>query len=510
MKYFERAPLEKAVCIGYALMMALILGVCLFGNNIDYSGKTQILFAEPLLLCCGILIIGGLAVGLNWLFRHIPKNEKAEERILLFLSMLLLIFQAYCVWNYYFMTGWDVSVIMKAAEAVAHGKNLEDFQYYFSTYPNNLLIVWLYGILIRFFDLVRVDYRIGILFFQCVLSWGTGLFLFDTARQITNSRFAAWLSWILYLILVGVSPWVSIPYSDSTGLIFPVAIFWCYVKMEKEESNKKWLYGGAIGLLTAIGYRIKPQIFIVLIAIGIVYVIHALKDLKQTVKTFGNILIGLIIAMLLVSTCIRSTHIKIDTDRTYGITHFLMMGMNYYEGGGNGTWNADDVEFSGSFSTAKERRDANLQIAGERIKEMGVPGMVHLMRRKILTNYNDGTFCWAGEGNFFIELLSKADSPFAEFLRTIYYTRSWDRHGYQWFNNFELMIWLTILFAGIFSVFQKENRRWTSVIMLAVIGLTVFELLFEARARYLYTYTPLYILLAVAGIQKIMRRKQVI
>ena len=72
------------------------------------------------------------------------------------------------------------------------------------------------------------------------------------------------------------------------------------------------------------------------------------------------------------------------------------------------------------------------------------------------------------------------------------------------------MIWLTILFAGIFSVFQKENRRWTSVIMLAVIGLTVFELLFEARARYLYTYTPLYILLAVAGIQKIMRRKQMI
>lgn len=262
--------------------------------------------------------------------------------------------------------------------------------------------------------------------------------------------------------------------------------------------------------MTAIGYRIKPQISIVLIAIGIVYVIHTLKDLKQTVKTFGSILISLIIAMLLVSTCIRSTHIKIDTDRTYGITHFLMMGMNYYEGGGNGTWNADDVGFSGSFSTAQERRKANLQVAGERVKEMGVSGMLHLMRRKILTNYNDGTFCWTGEGDFFIELLSKADSPFSEFLRTVYYIENRDRPGYQWFNNFELMIWLTILFAGIFSVFQKENRSWISVVMLAVIGLTVFELLFEPRARYLYTYTPLYILLAVAGIQKIMRRKQMI
>lgn len=166
--------MEKLICTGYVLMMTLIVGVCLFGNNIDYSGKTQTIFAEPLLLLCGILLIGMLA-------------------------MILY-----------------------------------------------------------------------------------GLLLFDTARQITNSRFAAWFSWILYLILVGASPWVSIPYSDSLGLIFLVAIFWCYVKMEKEESNKKWLYGGAIGLLTAIAYRIKPQISIVLIAISIEHVIHALKNLKQT------------------------------------------------------------------------------------------------------------------------------------------------------------------------------------------------------------------------------------
>ena len=44
--------------------------------------------------------------------------------------------------------------------------------------------------------------------------------------------------------------------------------------------------------------------------------------------------------------------------------------------------------------------------------------------------------------------------------------------------------------------------------MLAVIGLTVFELLFEPRARYLYTYAPFYIILAVSGIQMIIKRNQ--
>ena len=35
--------------------------------------------------------------------------------------------------------------------------------------------------------------------------------------------------------------------------------------------------------------------------------------------------------------------------------------------------------------------------------------------------------------------------------------------------------------------------------MLAIIGLTLFVLLFEARARYLYTYAPIYILLGAVG-----------
>ena len=38
------------------------------------------------------------------------------------------------------------------------------------------------------------------------------------------------------------------------------------------------------------------------------------------------------------------------------------------------------------------------------------------------------------------------------------------------------------------------------VMMLSVIGLTMFELIFEARARYLFTYAPVYILLGIGGL----------
>jgi hypothetical protein len=41
---------------------------------------------------------------------------------------------------------------------------------------------------------------------------------------------------------------------------------------------------------------------------------------------------------------------------------------------------------------------------------------------------------------------------------------------------------------------------------LSIIGLTIFELLFEARARYLYIYVPVYILVALYGIRDMDHR----
>lgn len=39
--------------------------------------------------------------------------------------------------------------------------------------------------------------------------------------------------------------------------------------------------------------------------------------------------------------------------------------------------------------------------------------------------------------------------------------------------------------------------------MLALVGLTLFELIFEARARYLYCYVPLYLLLGSWGLEQV-------
>lgn len=45
------------------------------------------------------------------------------------------------------------------------------------------------------------------------------------------------------------------------------------------------------------------------------------------------------------------------------------------------------------------------------------------------------------------------------------------------------------------------DKKDLYVIVMTIIGITLFLLLFEARARYLFLYSPYWILLVVIGIQ---------
>ena len=63
-------------------------------------------------------------------------------------------------------------------------------------------------------------------------------------------------------------------------------------------------------------------------------------------------------------------------------------------------------------------------------------------------------------------------------------------------------IWMLVLALALCcAVFVKEERL--AVVMLSLIGITLFEMLFEARARYLYCYAPVYILMASIGLNRV-------
>lgn len=139
---------------------------------------------------------------------------------------------------------------------------------------------------------------------------------------------------------------------------------------------------------------------------------------------------------------------------------------------------------------------------------MGGAGYAKLVFKKTLTNYSDGLFAWGMEGQFFMKTTENKNLIAAPYLKNVYYTNGSLFNRYALFEQF---IWTGII-ALIFLFLllrlkKREENRYISVLILAVLGLTLFQILFEARARYLYSYVPIYAILACGAVKAVLDGK---
>lgn len=495
---------EKAIRVMYAAMMAGILVICLLLQGIAYAKKWDRLPNCMLLPCA----IGMMALAVPVLKRFCDRsNRKKGPAFFLGMGALLLFTQLILIRQYYFYTDWDVETIAECALAVVNGTDISRHSNYFSMYQNNLVLVTLFSWVARLAVLLGQGEHayFALIVFQCLINCVSGMLLYALVRKLTGSAFASCSAGLMYAVLVGASPWVSIPYSDSVALFFPVAILTVYFMLEK-VGGKGIIRLFLLAFLTYFGYRIKPQVVIVAIAIAMMkaedlVIQRRRKKQRGVVKHAAAFGCGLLCAVLLCQTMADDVKVEIDTNKSFGLPHFLMMGLNTEE---YGAYYQRDVSRSWWCETQEERTRTNLTVAAERLQEMGLIGFAQLMIRKTLTNYNDGTFCWGGEGIFYREILPEENGILAPLMRNIYYgpgeiyTGEYGRYYGLWSNTVQA-VWMLILVLALICAFVRREKGF-SVLMLSVIGLTVFELIFEARARYLFCYLPLYIALAAAGL----------
>ena len=76
-------------------------------------------------------------------------------------------------------------------------------------------------------------------------------------------------------------------------------------------------------------------------------------------------------------------------------------------------------------------------------------------------------------------------------------------HGsmFYLYTNIMQFIWIFILVFILMRAVLKKFDENVSVAFLSLIGLTIFLLIFEARARYLYLYSTYYIIISILGIE---------
>ena len=421
---------------------------------------------------------------------------------------------------------------------------------YYSRYANNLFLTYI------FLNVYKIGEVIGIqngyfllLFIQSIMFSVGGFLIYKIADMYFKEKYKIYsiCTWIIYMLIVGLSPHIVLTYSDGIGMFLSLILTYIIFKLENEDINKdkneikddrekdKLLQKSSITRiilillftnLSILGYYIKPQIIIISISYVIIKILNipyltylVIKNKNEDCKNNRRvrkerikkeIIYYIIVSILIIITgCIIYTHIRkannsmginVDKEKRFNITHYAMLGWNPES---KGVFTIKDENFSGKYEKLKDREKANLEELKRRITEMGLGGVINQIARKILTNYSDGTF--SGIATFVyirkeynIEGINK---ELSKFLKNIYY----ENEKYNMiYTQIMQCLWIGILIFNMFSYNDGKSTK-ISIVILGIIGLFIFEILFEARSRYIFIYVPLYIFLGVIGLKNVLR-----
>ena len=491
-----------------AFTLFSVLGIAPF---IDYACKasTQVKSVMVVLPMC-LLIIG--------LVFFLGRKGKAVDTVngnahllrgALFVSLLLA--QLYLQWACGFTNGWDVEVLTARARGVV---DLSTYAGYLSQNPNQLFLFGLFTKIAAFAKVISVD-PYTLLSVVSLASVDVSILLVSEACVKQFGELPAIKFQLISSLLVGLSPWVMVPYSDTFGLLFVSLILWCWVCIPKLIPSAFF-----ISFFTLLGYRVKPTVIFVTLSIAFFGCLSAImRSRRDANSAFSSsftkvsfllcgiaVVCGLLLAGV-TSRYVAGSYVDINPNASYGMTHFLAMGINP---DARGVYSAEENVLSSGIADPRERKAAQIQLWREHLEDLGPTGLAKLLFQKNLTTYADGTFAWKVEGTFFTSVTGKST-----IARSIYgITMDQEEQqspefvrGERSFRLIEQAIWLAVLVLACINCFraikhyqscENSSMPFVAVMALSLLMLSAFLLIFECRARYLFLYSLFYVALAVA------------
>lgn len=467
-----RTPLEFIPFI-FCTIFLIVLGLLLFTNP-TYHLKRSFIFSNIFVLIPFLITI--------FMFNKFYKDGKVRfRRNIVIFSLLILLFQILLIACIYFYSDWDVKAIRDLVNKFMQNRNLNN-EFYLSIYPNNILLTSIL-VLIKCIPFIG-KYYITTLIINAIIVNISGIFTVFALKNFLNEKLAL-ISYIFMIPLIMLSPWITIPYTDTFALPFVSIIIYLYSK-----SNKNRVDYFLIGLTSILGYKIKPTVIIVSIAILIVEVFSITKKskFKEIYKKCFLIFCGASLAFFafnMSKICLKFKPINNLKPITY--KHYLAMGQNDET---VGAYSQKDVD-----ETLKYGEQYDLQKFKKRVISRSLDETLKFYHKKTMLNFNDGSFSWGLDGAFFYKKVP-VSSNFAKFLRQIYYN---DGKYYNIFIQTNHYIWLIVLLLCPWMV-RRKNSKFTLMIMLSIIGLTMFLTIFEPRTRYMYCFSPAFIIAANVGL----------
>ena len=390
---------------------------------------------------------------------------------------------------------WDYGTLLEAASDYVLEGSMDT--HYFAIYPNNKL--WT-CVLIAFFKAVIVIFpnadsaflfESSTYFSGCIIFVGMLLYYKIVERAFYR---------VLFLFMcLPVWLFATFAYTD-TAIFLCVCIFISLVKTI-ELNRSRWYHYIELGVLAAIGYKIKPTFIICYIAFFIIHLIFWGLSKENMTKLSILVMSGAI--TFLIVSIISNSIIYIsdkEADR-WGTpaTHYFMMGMNSDT---NGAWSGEDGSYTESLETHEDKVKGNLKVYRERVQALGIKGMLKfIFINKLSKTWSDSIL------HVDVQLARKPIRPSIwQQLFTVdgkYYNYSLI---YSWMYHMTMLI--GIFLSGLFTIKESNNNTsfFIRVLQLTILGLFFFLSIWECTSRYLFSFVPMLLLVSENGWRKTIEK----
>lgn len=424
-----------------------------------------------------------------------PLSDKQAKLILfagVFVIFLIQLYVGYKLKNY---PVTDAKILNKYIHSFAQTGNFDLIQseyskgkVYLVRYPNNLAFTFLMSFISRIAYLI-FGYvpRFLSVFVNCIaLNLGI-LFTTLIAQKLYGNKAGFYT-----LGLCGVFPpfytYTAFCYTDSLSLPFLTGgIYFFLLALKSDKKIKPYVLAIICGIIVFLGFKMKASVVFVIIG-AIIYSL-----LKLNFKKFAAITLALIIGFIgigaIYTTTVDSMHIatkKQINESQYPYTHWVMMGLK-----DKGHYNLKDSNYTASFPNIQEKTQANIKEIKNRIEEQGIAGLTYHTGIKVVWTWSDGTYFI----NHHIEHPVKEN-----FLHSFVLDRG-ENHNvfYAYSSIFHLML-LFFMLMSIIRGLKNPTPNFTTFLKGLVFAIFIFLIIWETRSRYLYNFTPVFILLSIDGL----------
>jgi hypothetical protein len=403
--------------------------------------------------------------------------------------------------------GWDARVVMDLAGTLDSRRPLPEWGIdYLSLYPNNLPLLaidqWGHAVA-RLFGLTADEVLIGL---GAVCVAATLYAVHDLVARVAGGG-PALAAQLATVVLVAMSPWVAVPYTDLYAMPFVTggAALAARALAPGRREVRVVLWGLSILAMT-VAYALKttPVVMVIAVAVAVlVAVFDGHQHLDRRAAGLAACAAGLAVFSVLAVAVPTVAQNASGADTSRLRADVSPSPLWWLANGSNEKTNATGLTNYGTYSREMVEAIEGLPPAGmddyarqflaDRWVERGLAGTAAFYANKVAWNWGDGMFTAWGEGGDSLPAVMPPASGVVVAVQEVN-----GLHG-QWYPlraELAQSLWIAVLLLAGTGLMRAPYRREVVLLAVTVLGIAAFTLLFQGRARYLLAFVPVVVALA--------------